>query len=180
MQKPSENPASIALIGYRCCGKTSVGKLIAKNMKRPFIDTDVLIEQQTGKAIEEIVIQQGWEEFRRIEKDVIREVCQRDGLVIATGGGAVLNKENVEVLRKNTWIVWLYAREDIIKKRMDLDQDSGKIRPSLTGVNPTKEIRALVKEREPIYAQTGHFSVDTSDLSIDEIAEIIINRFKTV
>ncbi len=179
MHKSSENTASITLIGYRCCGKTAVGTLIAKNMKRPFIDTDALIEQQTGKTIEEIVRQQGWEEFRRIEKDVIMKVCRKDGLVIATGGGVVLNKDNVEALRKNTWIVWLYARENIIRKRMNIDQVSGKTRPSLTGIDPAKEIMSVIKQREPLYAKAGHFKIDTSDLSVDEIATTIINRFET-
>jgi len=90
---------NIVLIGYRCSGKTTVGKLLARELKRELLDTDRLIEGKTGLPINLYVSQKGWGDFRAMEKEVVSDVASRDDLVIATGGGVVIDLENVKNLR---------------------------------------------------------------------------------
>ena len=96
---------NIVLIGYRCCGKTSAGKYIAEKLNRKFIDTDDLIKEKAESSIDDIVFRHGWQYFRELEKGVIKEVSSNDNLVIATGGGVVTERENVDNLKKNGLII---------------------------------------------------------------------------
>ncbi len=161
---------NIVLIGYRCTGKSTVGRILSKKLGWNFVDTDELIEKKEGKSIEEIVSEKGWREFRRIEKEVIEEVSRYRNQVISTGGGAVLDKENRERLKKNGFIVWLRAKPETIKERMLRD----KKRPSLTGKAPEEEIEEVLKEREPIYRECSDLIIDTDHICQKKIAERII------
>jgi shikimate kinase len=169
---------NIVLIGYRCSGKTEVGKILASKLRRDFVDTDELIEENTGCSIESIVSSKGWRYFREIERGLIMEVGGRDSLVIATGGGVVMDGENVNSLRRNGWIVWLNGNAGVLKERMDRDQISGKIRPSLTGADPQKEIEEVLRMRKPLYEETYDFAVDTSTLSAKEVAALIVKSLQ--
>ncbi|MCD4717992.1 MAG: shikimate kinase [Desulfobacterales bacterium] len=166
---------NIVLIGYRCSGKTEVGKILAKELGRDFLDTDALIEKDTGHSVEKIVSGKGWDHFREIEKRLVAEVSRNDHLVVATGGGFVMDEENVQNLKKNGWVVWLSAGGDVLKHRMDKDRESGRPRPSLTGDNPLEEIKEVLSIRKPLYERAGDFVVDTGTLSIGEVAATIIN-----
>jgi len=166
---------NIVLIGYRCSGKTEVGKILAAELGRYFLDTDALIEKDTGSSVEKIVSGKGWDHFREVEKRLVAEVSRNDHLVVATGGGFVMDEENVQNLKKNGWVVWLSAGGDVLKHRMDRDRESGRPRPSLTGVNPLEEIKEVLSIRKPLYERAGDFVVDTGTLSIGEVAATIIN-----
>jgi shikimate kinase len=165
---------NIVLIGYRCSGKTKVGKILARVLDRDFLDTDTLIEKNAGCSIETLISATGWDHFRYMEKVLIEEVSKRDNLVIATGGGVVTDEENVKSLKGNSWIVWLNGKAEVLKERMDREQRSGKIRPSLTGADPLEEIKQVLIVRKPLYEQAGDFVVDTGNLSIEELAATII------
>ena len=165
---------NIVLIGYRCSGKTVVGKTLAKELERDFLDTDAMIEENTGRSIEAIISGDGWNYFRDIEKMTIEEVSRRDNLVIATGGGVVTDEGNVKNLKRNGWLIWLRGDAEVLKKRMDREQRSGKIRPSLTGAGPLDEIRQVLNVRTPLYREAGDFMVDTGTLSAREVAASII------
>ena len=138
---------NIVLIGYRCSGKTTAGKALARQLRRGFLDTDALIERRAGCSIEEIVSKEGWDHFRKLEKRVVRETSSLDHKVIATGGGAVVDEENVKNLKRNGWIVWLDGTPEVLRKRMVQEERSGRGRPSLTGLDPLEEIvlRAAIK-----------------------------------
>lgn len=166
---------NIVLIGYRCSGKTVVGKILARDLGRDFLDTDEMIEENTGSSIEMIISREGWNYFRDIEKRVIEEVSARDHLVIGTGGGVVVDRENRENLKRNGWLVWLKAEAQVIKDRMEMEQRSGKIRPSLTGTDPLEEIKGVLNTRMPLYQEAGDLMVDTSFLSTREAAARILN-----
>lgn len=165
---------NIVLIGYRCSGKTEVGKILASELGRDFLDTDSLIEKNMGCSIESIVSSRGWDHFREIEKGVIREVSRKDNLVVATGGGVVMDKENVKELKRNGWIVWLNGNVEIFKERMDKEQVSGRIRPSLTGGDPLREIGEVLRMRKPLYQEAYDLPVDTTTLSVKQVAAIIV------
>ena len=165
---------NIVLIGYRCSGKTAIGKMLVRELRRGFLDTDSLIEKNTGCSIEMIISRHGWDYFREIEKRLVEEVSRGDNLVIATGGGVVMDKENVKNLKENGWIVWLKGESEVLKARMDNEQKSGKIRPSLTGADPLEEIKQVLEERTPLYEQAANLVVDTTSFSLMEAASSII------
>ena len=168
----------IVLVGYRCSGKTTVGKILASELERDFLDTDIMIQQKEGCSIETITARDGWDRFRVLEKDLIKEISESDNLVIATGGGVVMDKENVKNLKRNGIVVWLKGDAEVIKERMSKDEKSGKLRPSLTGADPLDEINDLLHVRNPLYKQAGTISVDTAPLSIREVADNIMNALK--
>jgi shikimate kinase len=174
---------NIVLIGYRCSGKTEVGKILARELEKDFLDTDELIEDNAGCSIEAIISRDGWNHFREIEKSLIEKVSRRNNLIIATGGGVVIDEDNVKNLKKNAWIVWLNGESEVLRERMDKEQRSGKIRPSLTGEDSLEEIKQVMDVRIPLYEKTANFVVDTSTVTSAEVAALIIKnipkRFKT-
>ena len=167
---------NIVLIGYRCSGKTVVGKILARELGRAFLDTDALIEERSGRSIERMISTKGWDQFRETEKRLVEEVSRRNNLVIATGGGIVMDGENVKNLKQNGWVVWLKGEPEVLKERMAKEQGSGRVRPSLTGADPLEEIREVLNVREPFYEQAGDLVVDTSSLSIRDAADLIIEN----
>ena len=167
---------NIVLIGYRCSGKTSVGRIVAKDMDKSFMDTDSIIEDRAGSPIEDIISKGGWQSFREIEKEVIKGISDGENLVIATGGGVVMDKENVRNLKKNGFLVWLKGSLKVLKERMDRDIRSGQGRPSLTGEDPLEEIKKVVDIRDPLYSDACDYAIDTSHLSVEEVAGLIIHH----
>jgi len=165
---------NIMLIGYRCSGKTAVGKILARRLGRDFLDTDRLLEEETGSSIESLILSKGWGHFREMEKLVIGKATKNDNLVIASGGGVVMDQENVNILKRNGWIVWLKANAGIIKDRMRKEQKSGIIRPSLTGSDPLEEVEDVLNLRTAFYEKAGDLGVDTSTHSPQEVADLIL------
>lgn len=162
----------VVLIGYRGTGKSSIGKVLSNLTGVPYIDTDQLIEDATGKKIPEIFAEKGEEGFREIEQHVITRIPSAAG-IISTGGGAVLRAANVEMLRMNSLMVLLHSRPDVIKKRV-----AGTDRPSLTGLSPTEEIDTILEDRMPAYRSAADIVVDTSATKPKEAAEQIIQILK--
>ncbi len=165
---------NIVLIGYRCSGKTTVGKLLARDLEKKFLDTDRLIEEKMGLSIHSHVSQNGWRVFRRVEREVVETIASRDALVIATGGGVVIDQENVRNLRKNGWVVWLYTGVPVTRERMKNAQNSGELRPTLSGADPLDEIDQILQERKPLYEHASDYMVDTNGQSPQEVAQVIM------
>lgn len=164
---------NIIFTGYRCTGKTTVGRLLAKTSGRPFFDTDDLVCLRTGKTIARIVAEGGWAAFRKEEHAVIEEVSRLEGVVIATGGGAILDPANVRCLKKNGRVVWLVASAETIRKRMENDAARGINRPSLSGETLDKEVRETLAQREPLYRQSADMGVNTDKLSQQHVVALI-------
>ncbi len=164
---------NLILIGYRACGKTSVGQMLSGLLQRPFYDTDALIREQTGKTVREIVLEGGWPAFRRAEKAAVFGLAGTDGAVIALGGGAVLDPSNVEALKKQGLFIWLQAEEETIRERLRRDGASAEQRPPLSapGTGDDKEILA---RRVPIYRAVADLTIDTTGLTIEAVTEEII------
>jgi shikimate kinase len=169
---------NVVLIGYRCSGKTEVGQSLAAKMNRPFLDTDGLIEQRSGSTIEALVAARGWDDFRGCERLVVAEVSRKSPLVIATGGGAVFDGDNVTNLKRKGWLVWLKAPARVLRERMAKDRRMLKGRPSLTEAGPLDEIEAVLKQREPFYHKASDWAVDTAGLSIAEVTSLILDEYK--
>lgn len=150
-------------------GKTSVGRQLASLLKMNFIDTDMEIERITGLKIPEIFRIYGEQRFREEERAVVKRVAGFQNTVVATGGGVVLNPENMQDLRKNGIVVLLQARPDVIARRLQ----SGKDRPLLAVQDRLVDrIESLLQERAPYYEDCD-LKIDTSDLDIQEVVEKI-------
>lgn len=170
--------ANVVLIGYRCTGKTVVGKDLAHKLNLDFVDTDDYIEKEVGCSVSEIVAKYGWDKFRRLEKEVIEIISSMDGKVIAAGGGAVLDDQNVKNLRKNGIVVLLEAKPQVILDRMASDKKTGMQRPGLTGKSPYEEIEEVLRVRQPLYEKAMDFYVDTTSKNIESVVDEIVKRLR--
>jgi shikimate kinase len=160
---------NIVLIGFMGTGKTSIGRLLAARLNRPFIDVDKKIETESKMSIGEIFEKHGENYFRQIESDIIARVSRRTNMVIATGGGTVLRRENRVQLMKNGIIIALAASVDAIEERTAFGK-----RPLLeAGENRREIISALLEKRASFYEQADYI-VDTSVHSPHYAAEKII------
>ena len=161
----------IVLIGYRCTGKTAVGKRIAERLGLPFYDTDELIQGQSGKTVREIVDEGGWDAFRAAEKEIIKQLPTAGDAVIAAGGGAPMDAENREVLRRTGTCIWLIADERTIVERMQNDHASAAQRPPLSDDGLEKETAKILEAREPVYQEAADCIVDTAHKGIDAVVD---------
>ncbi|HOK42608.1 MAG TPA: shikimate kinase [Thermoclostridium caenicola] len=158
---------NIVLIGIMGCGKTTVAERLGEELKRPVLDTDALIEKDFGPIPK--LFEQGEDYFREVESQIISRVSALEGVIISTGGGAVLREENVKALKKNGIIIFIDRPVDFIVKDIDC---SG--RPLLK--NGPEALRSLAEKRYPIYkACCDYHVVSDNDLShtIQRIVEIL-------
>jgi shikimate kinase len=123
-----------------------------------------------------MVSTEGWDFFREKEREAIREISTFDDHIIAAGGGAVLDDENVKNLRKNGVVILLETATQTILERMRGDEKTEQQRPSLTGKDPLEEIEEVLASRRPFYTKAMHFSVDTTPASIEQVVDEIIQK----
>lgn len=168
----------IILTGYRATGKSAVGLKLAQALNMRFVDMDKLIEEREGCSISDLVAKHGWPYFRDIEKEMLGELAAESGVVIATGGGAIMHEEIWRKLMATGLVVWLQADRDTIVARLAIDPATSGQRPSLTGRTITEEIETVLAEREPFYHHGSHISVDTTDSTPDDIVKYISEFIK--
>ncbi len=155
-------------------GKTTIGRQLAKRLSLTFHDSDHEIEQRTGVKISLIFEIEGEEGFRKRECQVISELALLDNIVLSTGGGAVTQPENREVLKNNGYIIYLKSTPEMLFKRTADD----KRRPLLQGQDRLEQIKKILSEREPIYISLADKTIDTDKMSIRQIVQNIINLIK--
>ncbi|MEP6821272.1 MAG: shikimate kinase [Chthoniobacterales bacterium] len=168
-----EGEEAIVLIGFMGAGKTSVGRELARRTLWPLYETDALVEARLDLSISDFFASHGEGEFRNAETEALREMQPRRAIV-ATGGGTVLRPENVEMLRGLGRVVYLEADEATLIQRLSSETESR--RPLLQGSDLAGTLSRLLKEREPLYRTTANFTVDTSALSVAEVAEKILQH----
>lgn len=170
----------IYLIGYRCTGKTTTGKLLARLLDKPFIDTDREVETRFSTTIEEMVAANGWEYFRQKEKKVLQSLSftgdNSFSPVVATGGGIILDPENREFLKTKGICIWLYADNATIVERLGTDSRNSASRPKLTRDNLSDETCKMLELRTPLYSELARIKIDTAGLSPEEAAQMIKRR----
>ena len=165
---------NLFLIGYRCTGKSTVGRTIADAMGWAFLDADIMLVEDCGKNIKDIIDNEGWETFRRMECSILNRICAADRQVVATGGGVVLAAENIKLMQANGKVVWLGASAATIRKRMLGDKNTGNFRPALSDKGLMDEIEDKLLQRNPHYENAADFFFHTDGLTVDEIAAKII------
>ena len=169
---------NIYLIGYRCTGKTTVGQALAKRLGREFIDADDCLEAKAGRTIQEIFATDGEPVFRRLECEVIAELADQSDKIIAAGGGAVLNDDNVAQMKRSGLRVLLEADAKTIHERMQADVRTAQQRPSLTDKKPDEEIEHLLEFRRPYYDRAADLRFDTAEMSFDAVVDAICAAVK--
>lgn len=164
---------NIILIGFMGTGKTTVGKIVAQKLGLDFIDTDKEIVSATGLSIVDIFQRYGEIRFRSEESAAVRRIAEMNNKVVATGGGVVLNSENIEVLRENGIIIALESSPEVILERISRKNT----RPLLQQGNPLETIKKLQSEREALYKQAPNI-IETSYLTLDEVVSKVIELYR--
>jgi shikimate kinase len=167
---------NLFLIGYRCSGKTTVGKSLAKTLGRDFVDADAMLTDACGKSIKDIIDTDGWESFRRMERSTLKQIGAKQRQVVATGGGVVLDAANIETMKTSGHVVWLNASADTIRSRMLADSHSEHSRPALTDKGALAEIEDLMVQRNPLYERASDFLVQTDGIPVAEIVQWILDK----
>ncbi len=153
-------------------GKTTIGKRLARALKRRFVDCDHEIEKKTGASIPLIFEIEGESGFRAREKRVIDDLTLEAGVVLATGGGAVLDPENRQRLSERGLVVFLYAPVELLVARTRNDTN----RPLLQTGNRAERLREIMLQREPLYREIADLTVDTGAMAMGEIVSTIKAR----
>jgi shikimate kinase len=171
---PQSTNQNIALVGFMAVGKSAVGRNLAKRLQRRFVDLDRLIEKTEGMKVRNIFEQKGEPYFRQLEKQTLAHVLKQEGQIIATGGGVVMDDENLAALREKTLLVRLTASTDVILARAV----HGTKRPLLKGTNRRERVEELLRPREPRYAQ-AHLTIDTSELTLEQVVNQIVEAVES-
>ena len=166
-------PGNIFLTGMMGSGKSSVGQAVAAKLGYVFVDTDSLIESQTGKRVSEIFAGPGEEFFRQQEKMVLAELVKGSRQVVATGGGMLAIRENIDLVRTHGYVVYLDAPPEVLAQRLAGENN----RPLLAGDNPEDELRRILERRRSEYKRAD-FSLEVSSLSIEEAADKILQEYQ--
>ncbi len=171
---------NVILIGARGCGKTSVGRALARRLGWPFVDTDEEIQTTSGRCIRDIFAQDGEPAFRALETLAIAAACRGGPKVLSVGGGAVLRDANRGALRSAGVCFWLTAPAEELHRRTQADCHSADTRPALTAREALDELRHLLAERAPLYAATADHVVDTAGRSVAQVVETVLKSIGPV
>lgn len=168
--------SNVFLIGPMAVGKTTIGKQLAKRLHLRFLDSDQEIEERTGASVSLIFDIEGETGFRDREQQMIAELTTMEGIVLATGGGAVIREANRKALRKNGTVVYLRASIDSQLERTK----SSKHRPLLETEDRRGALETLMETREPLYCQEADFIIETDNLSAGRAARQIARRLQSL
>ena len=157
-------------------GKSTVGRLLARRLKRDYYDTDEEIERRCGVRIPVIFEIEGEAGFRTRETQVIADLCALENAVVATGGGAVLSEENRRIIAARGIVVYLHARTPHLWQRVRHDRN----RPLLVTAEPQKRLDALYAERDPLYREVADMVVDTGKQSVQTLARDLLTRLEGI
>lgn len=159
------------LIGPMGAGKSTIGRLLAKELRLPFKDADKEIELRTGASIPLIFDVEGEEGFRERERLVITELAREDGLVLATGGGAVLNADNRQAMREGGLVIYLRTSVEQQLARTSRDRN----RPLLRTANPGEVLAKLMQARDPLYREVADLLIETDERPPRTVVQQIMN-----
>lgn len=156
---------TVVITGFMGTGKTSVGRALAARLGTRFVDTDTLVEEREGRSVSEIFATDGEAHFRAAEKAAIDAALAQPGAVVATGGGAIVDRPNLDKLKAAAPLVCLTARANVIEARVRAE---GATRPLLADPDPRRRIEELLAQRKSAYDQAD-LQIDTSDRDLDDI-----------
>lgn len=164
----------VSLIGMPGGGKSTVGRQLARRLGRNFADSDHVIEQRISCSISTFFEREGEERFRDVETEVLRELVDRPGLVLATGGGAVLREENRRLLGERTVCIYLRSNAEELFRRVRHDRR----RPLLQVPDPLGRLRDMIARRDPLYRQAARYVVETGRPSVTTLVNMILMQLE--
>ncbi|WP_052813032.1 shikimate kinase [Desulfonatronum thioautotrophicum] len=153
---------NIFLVGLRASGKSTLGRLLAQRLEMRFVDTDELVVERAGQSIDALVLANGWEDFRRLESEALRDVCAQSGQVVATGGGIVLDSENQHLIQRSGITFYLMAEIPTLLSRLTAAAETPH-RPALSTLPPREELIQSNAQRGPIYMNLANHILRTED-----------------
>ena len=168
-------PKSIIFVGPMGAGKTTIGRQVAKALGWKFFDSDKEIEKRTGASIPLIFELEKEEGFRKRESAMIEELASKEDIVLATGGGAVLNEQNRKILTNHGIVIYLCAPVEQLVRRTAKDKN----RPLLQTDDPKKTIRDLLETRDPLYREVANYVIETSGLSVAQVVSKLKKLLKS-
>ena len=164
----------ISLVGMPGCGKSTVARHLARQLNLHVADSDIEIEKRIGMPIRDFFALHGEPAFRDLEQDVIEEITSRAGLVIATGGGAVLRPSNRDALHSRSHVFYLRSTAEELHRRLRQDTH----RPLLQVADPLRRLRELYRERDPLYRRTAHFVVESARPSVPALIGMVLMQLE--
>lgn len=167
--------SNIFLVGPMGAGKTTIGRNLAQIVGKRFVDADREVETRSGASISLIFELEGEAGFRRRERAVIEDLTAGEGMVVATGGGAVLDPSNRALLRKHGTVVYLHAPLDVLVRRTRRDRS----RPLLQTADPRARLEQIVRERDPLYREVADIIVETDHRSVRSVVNEVARRLGT-
>ncbi len=173
--RTTSDALTISLVGMPGCGKSTVGRHLARQLGLSFVDSDAEIERHLGTTIRDFFSEQGEEAFRDVEQEVIEALAARPGVVLATGGGAVLRPSNRDALHSLTHVFYLRAGPEDLYRRLRHDTQ----RPLLQVADPLQRLRDLYQDRDPLYRRTAHFVVEATRPSVAALTGMVMMHLKT-
>lgn len=176
----SASGSVIFLVGYRCTGKSTVGRLLAARLGWAFADADDRVEAVAGKSIKELFATEGEPAFRALEARALVDLSADAPRVIATGGGAVLRESNRALLTARGFVAWLTAAPETVLVRLRADATTDNRRPNLTAMSNEDEVRALIASREPLYRAVADFTVATDTLPPAGVADAVLAAWRAL
>ena len=165
---------NIIFVGPMGAGKTTIGKQLAREIKRPFYDSDREIEKRTGADIPLIFELEGEEGFRKREKAVLQDLTNLKDIVLATGGGAVLDPENRELFNQRGFVIYLSAPLEHLLNRTSKDRN----RPLLQTADPGKKLREILEIRDPLYREVADVIIETDNGAVRNVVKKLVNIIK--
>ncbi len=169
-----DHSLAIALVGMPGSGKSTVGRHLARQLGWRFVDSDHEIERQIGGSIRAYFEQQGEAAFRDIEQQTLLALCQQGGMVLATGGGAVLREVNRQALKSRCEVIYLRSSPEELFRRLRHDTQ----RPLLQVKDPLKRLRDLYRERDPRYRDAADFVIETGRPSVPTLVNMILMQLE--
>jgi shikimate kinase len=174
--EPDAGPSALrlSLVGMPGCGKSTVGRHLARQLGLTNLDADAEVERRIGMPIRQFFDERGEAAFRDIEQDVLDELTQRDGVVLSTGGGAVLRPSNRDALHSRTHVFYLRASPEELLRRLRHDTH----RPLLQVADPQRRLREMYRERDPLYRRTAHFVVESARPSVPGLLNMVLMQLE--
>jgi shikimate kinase len=168
----------VILIGFRGAGKTTVGKLLAESLNLPFLDLDDEVQRRVGLSIKEMVERYGWSYFREMERAVLEDLIEKEGCVVALGGGSVLHEDFMEKLRNRAFIIYLKISPASAVERITKDSKSEQTRPSLSNLSLVEEVERVLEERAPLYEKYADIIIESDRKDLNTLLKEILKHLE--
>lgn len=169
---------NIFLIGYRCTGKSCVGKALSAAIGWSFVDADIELVRENKMNIHDMVEKHGWPFFRNKERAIIKKLSGLSRQVVATGGGVVLDADNIAEMKQSGVVIWLRAKPETVKRRILQDEQSKALRPALTAKGLIEEIEEMLSFRASFYERAMDFFIETDDIGIDAVCALALGKIR--